>query len=84
MIRNWATYTTLTNIVPVHHKEIRSAIGIFSVCRTEYSNTKGKRPIRPYILNKKIQDECAMESITIKTIFIRATEYLGKVEVDVR
>jgi CTP synthase (UTP-ammonia lyase) len=41
-------------------------------------------PIRYYFINNKIHDEYATKPRTIKPIFIRAIEYLGQLQIDVR
>jgi hypothetical protein len=46
--------------------------------------TNKSHPIRSYFMNNKIHDEYATKPRTIKPIFIRAIEYLGQLQIDVR
>jgi hypothetical protein len=46
--------------------------------------TNESHPLRSYFMNYNIHDEYATKSRTIKPIFIRYSEYLGQLQMDVR
>jgi CTP synthase (UTP-ammonia lyase) len=46
--------------------------------------TNESHPVRSYFMNNKIHDEYATKPRAVKPIFIRAIEYLGQLQMDVR
>jgi hypothetical protein len=46
--------------------------------------TNESHPLRSYFMNNKVHDEYAIKPRTIKLIFIRAIEYLGQLQRDVK
>jgi hypothetical protein len=75
------------------HRYTSQIHGIFTLARIrqQYTTriairfiTNESHPIRSYFMNNKIHDEYATKPRTIKSIFIRAIEYLGKLQIDVR